>query len=58
MAPEVLCKQMHSYEVDYYAIGIIAHELMLGKVIKFSFRDLILATIVCKSEMRCFQSSI
>jgi len=32
MAPEVLCKQMHSYEVDFYAIGIIAHELMLGRV--------------------------
>lgn len=32
MAPEVLCKQMHSFEVDYYAVGIIAHELMLGKV--------------------------
>jgi len=32
MAPEVLCKQMHSYEVDFYAIGIIAYELMLGKV--------------------------
>lgn len=33
MAPEVLNRQMHSYEVDYYAIGIIAHELMLGKVL-------------------------
>ena len=33
MAPEVLCKQMHSYEVDFYALGIIAHELMLSKVV-------------------------
>jgi serine/threonine protein kinase len=32
MAPEVLCKQLHSYEVDFYAIGIIAYELMMGKV--------------------------
>lgn len=33
MAPEVLCKQLHSYEVDFYAIGIIAYELMLSKVL-------------------------
>ncbi len=32
MAPEVLCKQMHSYEVDFYAIGIITYEFMQGKV--------------------------
>ena len=32
MAPEVIYKQMHSYAVDYYAVGIITYELMLGKV--------------------------
>lgn len=31
MAPEVLCKQIHSFSVDFYAIGIIAYELMIGK---------------------------
>ena len=31
MAPEVLCRQDHSYSVDYFAIGIITHELMLRK---------------------------
>lgn len=31
MAPEVICKQVHSYPVDFYAIGIICHEIMLGK---------------------------
>lgn len=31
MAPEVLNKQIHSYPVDFYAIGIITHELMVGK---------------------------
>lgn len=31
MAPEVLCKQIHSYPVDFYAIGIIGYELMMGK---------------------------
>lgn len=31
MAPEVLCRQDHSYPVDYFAVGIIAHELMLRR---------------------------
>jgi serine/threonine protein kinase len=58
MAPEVLCKQMHAYEVDFYAIGIIAHELMLGRVLFLKVRGHILATIVSKSEMLCLPSSI
>ena len=31
MAPEVLLRQNHGTGVDYFALGIIAHELMLGK---------------------------
>lgn len=31
MAPEVICKQVHSYPVDFYALGIICFELMIGK---------------------------
>ena len=31
MAPEVICKQVHSVTVDFYAVGIICYELMLGK---------------------------
>ena len=34
MAPEVLCKKAHSFPVDFYAIGVIGYELMLGKVKK------------------------
>lgn len=30
-APEVLSRQNHGTGVDYFAAGIIAHELMLGK---------------------------
>ena len=30
MAPEVLCAQNHSYPVDFYAIGIMGYEFMLG----------------------------
>lgn len=31
MAPEVMCWQNHSYPIDYYALGIIGFELMLGR---------------------------
>jgi hypothetical protein len=30
MAPEVMCAQNHSYTVDYFALGVIAYEFMLG----------------------------
>lgn len=31
MAPEVISKMNHSFEVDYFALGVICFELMLGK---------------------------
>ncbi|CAD8059772.1 unnamed protein product [Paramecium primaurelia] len=31
MAPEVLCRQNHGIAVDFFALGIIVHECMLGK---------------------------
>jgi len=31
MAPEVMCKQNHGVAVDYYALGVIAYECMLGQ---------------------------
>ena len=31
MAPEVMCRQPHSFEVDYFALGVILFECMLGK---------------------------
>ena len=30
MAPEVLCAQNHSYPVDFFAIGVMGYEFMLG----------------------------
>jgi hypothetical protein len=30
MAPEVMCAQNHSYPVDYFAVGVIGYEFMLG----------------------------
>lgn len=32
MAPEVICKMDHSYSVDFFALGVIAYEFMIGKV--------------------------
>jgi len=32
MAPEVISNKDHSYPVDYFAIGVIGYEFMLGKV--------------------------
>ncbi|CAD8164479.1 unnamed protein product [Paramecium pentaurelia] len=31
MAPEVMCKQNHTYAVDYFAVGVIAYEFMIGR---------------------------
>jgi len=32
MAPEVMCAQNHGNPVDYFAVGVIGYELMMGKV--------------------------
>lgn len=32
MAPEVMLRQNHSYPVDFFAVGVIAYEFMMGKV--------------------------
>ena len=31
LAPEVMCRQNHGVAVDYYALGVIAYECMLGR---------------------------
>jgi serine/threonine protein kinase len=31
MAPEVICRRNHSYTADYFAVGVMAYEFMLGK---------------------------
>lgn len=32
MAPEVITHNNHSFQVDFFAVGVIAYECMLGKV--------------------------
>ncbi|EGR31045.1 protein kinase domain protein, partial [Ichthyophthirius multifiliis] len=49
MAPEVMCRQNHTFAVDYFALGVIAFEFMQGRVFiiytfilfKIKYRDLI-----------------
>ncbi|EAR83938.2 Serine/Threonine kinase domain protein (macronuclear) [Tetrahymena thermophila SB210] len=31
MAPEVMCRQNHGIAVDYFAVGVIAYEFMMGR---------------------------
>ena len=31
LAPEVKCRQNHGPPVDYYAVGVIAYECMMGR---------------------------
>jgi hypothetical protein len=31
MAPEVMCRQNHGVAADYFAVGVIGFECMMGK---------------------------
>ncbi len=31
MAPEVMCRQNHGLTADYFAVGVIAYECMMGR---------------------------
>jgi serine/threonine protein kinase len=39
MAPEVIQSQNHSFPVDYFALGVIVYECMLGRVIHSSNQE-------------------
>jgi len=52
MAPEVICRMNHSFEADFFALGVIIYEMMMGSVNPFLFRDLIWETLASKSEIK------
>ena len=31
MAPEVMCHNNHSFAADYFAVGVLTYEFILGK---------------------------
>ena len=35
MAPEVMCRMNHSFSADFFALGVIVYEFMLGKVLLY-----------------------
>jgi hypothetical protein len=47
MAPEVICKMDHSYSVDFFALGVIAYEFMIGKV-----AFLLILETLCRPEQK------
>jgi serine/threonine protein kinase len=54
MAPEVINRENHSFEVDYFALGVIAYECMLGRVRNPPRSGPTAATTGRRSESRCF----
>ena len=58
MAPEVITRDQHSFPVDFFALGVIAYECMLGRVKKLLFRDHIVGTTDKKSENKCFSTKL
>ena len=53
MAPEVITRDQHSFPVDFFALGVIAYECMLGRVKKSLLRDRIADTTGSKSDSKC-----
>lgn len=49
MSPEVMKGTNHSFGVDFFAVGVIGYEFMLGKVI---IANLNLETICWKNKKR------
>lgn len=52
MAPEVICRMNHSFEADYFALGVIVYEMMLGSVHPLPLSDPISVILEKKSEIK------
>ena len=48
MAPEVMNRQNHTLAVDYFAVGVIGYEFMMGRVNNF-FKFLILFLMILET---------
>lgn len=56
MAPEVIKGQQHGYSADYFALGIVLHEMMLGKVIFVLINSVLFQELSEKSIRKiCYQ---
>lgn len=53
MAPEVITRDQHSFPVDFFALGVIAYECMLGRVLNTLSRDLIVDIIDSRLDNKC-----
>ena len=51
MAPEVMNRQNHTLAVDYFAVGVIGYEFMMGRVNNF-FNFLILFLMILETLFR------
>ncbi len=52
-----MCRQPHTYAVDYFAVGVLAYEFMLGRVIIiiiFIFRIIIIIIFITKITKKFF----
>ena len=52
MAPEVICRMNHSFEADFFALGVIIYEMMMGSVQFYLSRDLTWVKPEKKSEIK------
>lgn len=48
LAPEVMCRQNHNIQVDYFAVGVMAFECMFGRVQLSHFLKLSIETLCWK----------
>ena len=46
-----MCRQNHTFAADYFALGVIAFEFMMGRVLLIYIYIYIIATLQWKNEV-------